>query len=85
MNKFESRPSQPKLDTDEGWVVQVYGRNRRLFCVLYPSQGWLFLLGCSVGLLLAVIWITVARYSPPSETTTPTPSSPTDSPILQVN
>jgi hypothetical protein len=80
MNKFESRPSQPKLDTDEGWVVQVYGSNRRLLCVLEPSHGWSFLLGCGVGLLLSVIWINVARYSPPSEAT-----PPAESPVLQVD
>jgi len=34
MNKFESSPSQPKWDMDEGWVVQVYGSNCRLLCVL---------------------------------------------------
>lgn len=80
MNKFESRPSQPKLDTDEGWVVQVYGSNRRLLCVLEPSHGWSFLLGCGVGLLLSVIWINVARYSPPSA-----PTPPAEPPVLQVD
>ncbi len=80
MNKFESSQSQPKLDTDEGWVVQVYGSNRRLLCVLEPSHGWLFLSGCAVGLLLSVIWINVARYSPPLE-----PTPPTEPSILQVD
>jgi hypothetical protein len=80
MNKFESRQSQPKLDTDEGWLVQVYGSNRRLLCVLEPSHGWIFLIGCGVGLLLSVIWINAARYSPPLE---PTPL--TESPALQVD
>lgn len=80
MNKFESRPSQPKLNTDEGWFVQVYGSNRRLLCVLERSHGWIFLIGCSVGLLLSVIWINVARYSPPIE-----PTPPTESPALQVD
>ena len=76
MNNFESRQSQPKLDTDEGWVVQVYGSNRRLLCVLEPSHGWIFLIGCSVGLLLSVIWINMARYSPPLEPTPPKDSTP---------
>jgi hypothetical protein len=80
MSQFESRQSQLKLDTDEGWVVQVYGSNRRLLCVLEPSHGWIFLIGCGVGLLLSVIWINVARYSPPSE-----PTPPTASPTLQVD
>jgi hypothetical protein len=80
MSKFESRQSQPKLNTDEGWVVQVYGSNRRLLCVLEPSHGWIFLIGCGVGLLLAVIWINAARYSPPSAQT-----SQTELPTLQVD
>jgi hypothetical protein len=45
MNKFESRQPQLKLDTDEGWMVQVYGSNRRLLCALEPSHGWIFLIG----------------------------------------
>jgi hypothetical protein len=80
MSQFESRHSQLKLDTDEGWVVQVYGSNRRLLCVLEPSHGWIFLIGCGVGLLLSVILITIARYSPPLE-----PTPPTDLPALQVD
>lgn len=80
MNKFESKPSQPKLNTDEGWVVQVYGSNRRLLCVLEPSHAWIFLTGCGVGLLLAVIWTNVARYSPPLK-----PAPPIESPALKVD
>ncbi len=80
MNRFESRQSQPKLGTDEGWVVQVYGSNRRLLCVLEPSHGWIFLFGCGVGLLLSVIWINVASYSPPLE-----PIPPIESPASQVD
>ncbi|ESA36945.1 hypothetical protein N836_05125 [Leptolyngbya sp. Heron Island J] len=79
MNKFEQ--SQPKLDADEGWVVQVYGSNRRLLCVLEPSHGWIFLAGCCVGLLLSVIWINAARYSSPVEA----PTTPTEAPALQVD
>ncbi|WAL60928.1 hypothetical protein [Thermocoleostomius sinensis] len=80
MSKFESRQSQLKLDTDEGWVVQVYGSNRRLLCVLEPSHAWIFLIGCVVGLLLSVIWMNAARYSPPLE-----PTPPTELPIWQVD
>ncbi len=80
MSNFESKQSQPKLDRDQGWVVQVYDSNRRLLCVLEPSHGWIFLLGCSLGLLFSVIWINISRYSPPLE-----PISPTESPKLQVD
>ncbi|MEO0988286.1 MAG: hypothetical protein AAFY20_22510 [Cyanobacteria bacterium J06639_14] len=72
MNKFESKKSQPQLNTDEGWVVQVYGSNRRLLYVLEPSHGWVFLMGCCVGLLVAVSWINIARYNPQVE---PNPST----------
>lgn len=80
MNQFESKQSQPKLETNEGWMVQVYGSNRRLLCVLEPSHGWLFLMGCGVGLLLSVIWINAARYSPPLE-----PTPPAESLVLPVD
>lgn len=72
MNKFESKQSRPKFDADEGWLVQVYGRDRRLLCVLESSHGWMFLLGCGVGILLSVIWVNIARYSPPVEAAPPT-------------
>lgn len=78
MNKFEQ--TQPKLDTDEGWVVQVYGRNRRLLCVLESSHGWIFLAGCCVGLLLSAIWVNAARNISPVE-----PTAPADAPALQID
>lgn len=80
MNKFDSQQSQPKFDTDEGWLVQVYGNNRRLLCVLDPSHGWVFLLGCCVGLLVSVLWINAARYSPSVE-----PLPPAEAPNRQVD
>lgn len=80
MNKFESKKSQPKIDTDEGWLVQVYGSNRRLLCVLEPSHGWIFLLGCCVGLLVSVIWVNLARQSQ-----APVPTPPSEVPTLQVD
>lgn len=75
MNQFESRQLQPKLNADEGWMVQVYGSNRRLLCVLEPSHAWIFLIGCGVGLLFSVIWINAARHSPPLELTPPAEST----------
>ncbi|MGI0483081.1 hypothetical protein ACN4EE_20150 [Geminocystis sp. CENA526] len=67
MNNFESKHSQPKLDTHEGWIVQVYSSNRRLLWVLEPSHGWIFLIGCGFGLLVSIIWVNLARYNPPLE------------------
>lgn len=80
MNNFESRQSKPKLDKDDGWIVQVYGSNRRLLWVLEPSHGWIFLIGCGVGLILSIIWINATRYSPPLE-----PTPPKELPALQVD
>lgn len=80
MAKFESKQSRQTTETDEGWVVQVYGSNRRLLCVLEPSHGWVFAIGCGVGLLLSVIWFNAACYSPSIE-----PTPPADSPALQID
>lgn len=80
MKNFESRQSQPKIDADEGWLVQIYGGNRRLLWVLEPSHGWIFLIGCGVGLVLSVIWFNFVRVSYPVE-----PSPPQNSAPLQVD
>ncbi len=80
MNKFNSAKLRSRIDPDEGWRVQVYSSDRRLLCVLEPSHGWMFLLGCGVGILLAVIWVNFARYAPPVE-----PAPPTNTPKLQVD
>ncbi|AVP89534.1 MULTISPECIES: hypothetical protein [unclassified Synechocystis] len=67
MNKFESRQSEPKTNNNAGWIIHVYDKSRRLLFVLEPSHAWLFFLGCGVGLLLSVVWVNVARHSPPLE------------------
>lgn len=72
MNKFESKKFQPISKADQGWLIQVYSQNRRLLCVLEPFHGWIFLLGCSFGILLSVIWFNLASYSMPVEPTPPT-------------
>ncbi len=65
MNKFDSTKSPIRIDpTGEGWLVQVYGRDRRLLCVLDSSHAWTFFLGCGFGLLLAVGWFNLVRHSP---------------------
>ncbi len=64
MNKFDSTKLRTRFDnTSEGWLVQVYGGDRRLLCVLEPSHGWTFLLGWGFGLLLAVGWFNLATAS----------------------
>lgn len=59
---------------DEGWSIQIYGRDRRLLCSFYPSHGWTFLAGFVVGLLSALIIV----GQPPTETSSVT--SPSDAP-----
>jgi hypothetical protein len=76
MKKFDSTKLQTKLDnTDDGWIVHIYDHNRRLLCVLDSSHVWTFLWGCGFGLLLAVGWSNLARYSP-SLTYEPTKTPP---------
>ena len=80
-------------EADEGWIVQVYGSNRRLLCVLEPSHGWIFLAGCVVGLLVAILLFNLSRYVPatdPAGSTNSTESTtdsnaPTQDPNLQVD
>ena len=74
MKKLEER-------IDDGWIVHIYGQNRRLLCALEPSHGWVFLIGCGVGLGLAIVFVNLARYSPPAEASTP----PVNQPVLQVD
>ena len=76
MNKFDPTKLQTKFDnTSEGWLVQVYSSDRRLLCVFESSHAWTFLLGCGVGLLLAVGWFNLTRYIP-STTYEPTTTPP---------
>ena len=76
MNNFESTKLRTKFDnTSEGWLVQVYSGDRRLLCVFDSSHAWTFLWGCGFGLLLAVVWFNLARYSP-SQTYVPTTIPP---------
>lgn len=65
MNNFDSTKLRTQFNnTSEGWLVQVYNGDRRLLCVFDSSHAWIFLLGCGLGLLLAVGWFNLARYSP---------------------
>jgi hypothetical protein len=64
MNKFDSTKFRTKFNNiSEGWLVQVYGGDRRLLCVLESSHAWTFLWGCGFGLLLAVGWFNLASYN----------------------
>ncbi len=71
---------------DEGWSVQIYGRDRRLLFSLYPSHAWTFLAGLVIGLLFALV---AAQHStPPSSLTSPSSVSPSpnpDEPLLKVD
>jgi hypothetical protein len=76
MKKIDSTHLRTRFDnTPEGWLVQVYGGDRRLLCVLEASHAWTFLVGCGFGLMLAVGWFNLAQASPSAPyvpaTTTP--------------
>ena len=67
---------------DEGWSVHIYDRQRRLLCALEPSHGWTFLLGCTVGLVLTLAWVNVAR---PVAETSSIGNPSTKSPMFQID
>ncbi len=76
MNRSDWSKPPTRMDTPQpGWLVQIYNGDRRLLCMLEPSHAWTFLLGCGLGLLLAVGWSNLisdassTAYGPP--TTTP--------------
>lgn len=78
MNKFNSTPLQTRFDnTQEGWIVQVYGGDRRLLWVLEPSHAWTFVWGVGFGLLLAVGWFNLASNRPSTAQSVP-PSIPAE-------
>lgn len=62
MKKLEER-------VDEGWMVHIYGRNRRLLCALEPSHGWSFVIGFGVGLALTIALFNLFHLSSPRPTT----------------
>jgi hypothetical protein len=79
MNQLKTRTDE----TDEGWVVQIYDRQRRLICLVDPSHGWAFFLGCVAGFLVTAVGFSRAAQvsQPPLET----PQTPVSAPPLQVD
>ncbi|MFP4134456.1 MAG: hypothetical protein ACLFRN_04815 [Halothece sp.] len=75
-----------KDEIDEGWSVQIYGRDRRLLCSFYPSHGWTFFLGFIFGLLLTFLILgnQLPQSSSTSSSNTPTTSNDRE-PLLQVD
>jgi hypothetical protein len=61
---------------DLGWSVQIYSSDRRLLCSLEPSHAWGFLVGISVGVVLALVG-TQHLHTQPQTSTTTTPSTTT--------
>lgn len=45
------------VEFNEGWVIHVYGRDRRLLCSLEPSHCWMFVAGLALGALLMATWV----------------------------
>ncbi|HHP7245220.1 MAG TPA: hypothetical protein ACFE0H_11100 [Elainellaceae cyanobacterium] len=62
---------------DNGWSIQIYSRDRRLLCSLYPSHGWVFLGGMMVGFIVALIGLSGQIPTPSS----PSMSAPMTAPL----
>ncbi|NJN61131.1 MAG: hypothetical protein HC795_05995 [Coleofasciculaceae cyanobacterium RL_1_1] len=83
MNEFESTKLRTKFDNiSEGWLVQIYNSDRRLLCVIDSSHAWIFVLGCVLGLFVAMGWSTPMRHHP---STTPEPNTTTTLPELSID
>lgn len=48
--------SLPK-SLESGWAVQIYSRDRHLLCSLYPSHGWAFLAGITLGFIVTLVGV----------------------------
>lgn len=53
MKKLDENLPHPRA-MNEGWVVHIYDRNRRLLCTLDPSHGWSMLAGLTLGVVLTI-------------------------------
>lgn len=79
MNQLKTRTDE----TEAGWVVQIYDRQRRLICLVEPSHGWAFFFGCLVGFVVtAVDFSRAAQVSPPP---LEAPQTPVGAPLFQVD
>jgi hypothetical protein len=68
-------------DIDEGWVVHVYGRDRRLLCSLEPSHGWIFIIGLAMGLILGLGLAAASLRSEPPTRQSPSLPAPMEPPL----
>ncbi|NJN76007.1 MAG: hypothetical protein HC796_07100 [Synechococcaceae cyanobacterium RL_1_2] len=50
-----------------GWSIHIYRGDRRLLCALYPSHGWVFLIGIILGCLMMSVGIKQHSVVPPSQ------------------
>jgi hypothetical protein len=76
-----------KDDLDEGWSIQIYGRDRRLLYSFYPSHGWTFLGGLFMGFMLTLM---VMCHQASNVSSTPPPAnsesnSNLHTPLLQID
>mgnify|MGYP006267496079 FL=1 len=70
---------------NEGWSIQIYGRDRRLLFSFYPSHCWTFCAGFCLGFLLTVIMVgqQATTASTPAVDSLPSPNP--HEPLLQVD
>lgn len=75
---MDNKATKPLHDgLDDGWSIQVYSRDRRLVCSLYPSHGWVFMIGIVLGFLVTAVGF---RGQPVAQSSLPNPS-PTEAPL----
>lgn len=60
---------------DGGWSIQIYSRDRRLLCSLYPSHGWVLLVGVALGFMFALVSVN-DRPVPQADSTAEVPEAP---------
>lgn len=69
MKKLDHNLPHPH-DLDEGWIVHIYGNNRRLLCTLNPSHGWSMVAGLVLGIGLTASCTNLNNATPASNSAT---------------
>lgn len=71
-----SKLKQSLSEMNQGWIVNIYGGDRRLLCSLEPSHAWAFAVGLIVGGVAMVNWTTGDRPQTPAPRVSPVPAAP---------
>lgn len=69
-----------KEDWTEGWSIQIYNSSRRLIFSLYPSHGWIFLIGFLIGFIFAAM-----SFEPSASVGATPPVGAIQEPLFQID